>query len=83
MNEEMVARYAPRLARGNYPNGNRHKVWDAKSDEWQEDNTKEMIRRIHVLFFGRGDPKSLGRYTLGSERSVEEWARQAGLKLAI
>jgi len=68
---------------GNYPNGNRHKVWEAKTEQWQEENTREMIRRIHVLFFGRGDPQSLGRYTLGKERGVEEWAHKAGLKLAL
>ncbi|MFT6958611.1 MAG: hypothetical protein ACJAYC_003631 [Halieaceae bacterium] len=68
---------------GNYPNGNRHKVWDAKSDEWQDDKTTEMIRRLYALMFGKGDPRILGRYTLGKERSVDEWAAEAGLKLVI
>ena len=27
---------------------------------------------LAFLFFGRGDPKSLGRYTLGNERSVDD-----------
>ncbi|MEO0436662.1 MAG: GlcNAc-transferase family protein [Pseudomonadota bacterium] len=67
----------------NYPDGKRHKVWDAKSTRWQEDNTGEMIRRLHVLMFGRGDPRSLGRYGLGNKRSVEGWAREAGLKLQL
>lgn len=68
---------------GNYPNGNRHKVWDAKTDKWQQDNTEGMIRRLHALFFGKEDPRILGRYTIGTERSVEEWAQEAGLKLEL
>jgi len=67
----------------NYPNGDRHKVWETKSEAWQDDNTREMIRRLHALLFGREDPKILGRYTLGTERTVDEWAREAGLKLVI
>ncbi|MFK7829423.1 MAG: GlcNAc-transferase family protein [Congregibacter sp.] len=67
----------------NYPDGKRHKVWDSKSHRWQEDNTGEMIRRLHTLMFGKGDPASLGRYQLGKERTVEDWAREAGLKLAL
>ena len=40
----------------NYPNGNRHKVWEAKTDKWQADNTDEMIRRMNALFFKQGRP---------------------------
>jgi hypothetical protein len=67
----------------NYPDGNRHKVWEAKSQQWQNSGTEGMIRRIHALFYGKEDPRVLGRYTLGSERSIEEWARLAGLNLNI
>jgi hypothetical protein len=56
---------------------------DAKSDKWQQDNTDGMIRRLHALFFGKEDPRILGRYTLGTERSVDEWAKEAGLKLML
>lgn len=66
-----------------YPGGNRHKVWEAKSDQWQQDRTNNMIQRLYALLFGRGDPKMLGRYTLGTERSLEDWANEAGLKLVI
>jgi hypothetical protein len=67
----------------NYPDGNRHKVWEAKTDKWQHDNTDGMIRRIHALMFNKEDPRILGRYTTGTERTVDEWAKAAGLKLAI
>lgn len=66
-----------------YPGGNRHKVWEAKSDEWQDERTTEMIQRLHALLFGKADPGILGRYTLGSERSIDEWAKEAGLKLVL
>jgi hypothetical protein len=42
-----------------------------------------MIRRIHNLFYGRGDPSALGRYGLGSERTVAEWAEAAGVDLRL
>jgi hypothetical protein len=67
----------------NYPNGNRNKVWQAKTDRWQSEHTDGMIRRLHALLFGKGDPAILGRYTLGKERSIDDWARLAGLKLEI
>ncbi len=66
-----------------YPDGNRHKVWEAKTMKWQEDNTDGMIKRLHALFFGREDPRILGRYKLGSERTVDAWAQEAGLKLTL
>ena len=68
---------------GNYPDGNRHKVWDAKTDRWQADHTEGMIRRIHALFYNQEDPKILGRYGLGPDRTVDQWAELAGLKLKI
>jgi hypothetical protein len=67
----------------NYPNGERHKVWEAKTDGWQAEHTENMIRRLHALFYGKEDPAILGRYTLGTERSLDEWAELAGLKLEI
>lgn len=67
----------------NYPDGKRHKVWEAKSDKWQDQHTDEMIRRLHALFFGKEDPSILGRYSAGTERSLEEWAEAAGLELKI
>ena len=66
-----------------YPGGNRHKVWEAKTEKWQEENTSIMIQRMHVLFFGRGNPEMLGRYKIGEVRTVDEWAREAGLELKI
>ncbi len=68
---------------GNYPDGGRHRVWESKSDRWQSDHTEEMILRIQALFYGKGDAKHLGRYSLGSERTIAEWAELAGLKLQI
>lgn len=68
---------------GNYPDGNRHKVWEAKSDRWQIEHTDGMIKRLHAMFYGKEDLNILGRYSLGTERSVEDWARLAGLKLKI
>lgn len=67
----------------NYPDGVRHKVWEAKTDRWQAEHTDGMIRRLHALFYGKEDPAILGRYQLGTERTVDEWARLAGLKLEI
>jgi len=67
----------------NYPNGNRHKVWEVKTDRWQAEHTEGMIRRLHALFYGKEDSRILGRYTLGTERTVDEWARLAGLKLTL
>jgi len=66
-----------------YPEGNRHKVWEAKTEKWQEENTSIMIQRMHVLFFGRGNPDMLGRYKIGEARNVDEWAREAGLELKV
>lgn len=67
---------------GNYPGGHRRKVWEAKSDRWQGEHTDRMIRRIQALFYGQGDVRELGRYGLGGERSVAEWAEAAGLDLS-
>lgn len=65
----------------NYNNGHRHKVWEAKATQWQTRSTNEMIRRIHTLFYGRGDPSILGRFGLGKARTVSEWAKLAGVSL--
>ncbi|MEM1110359.1 MAG: GlcNAc-transferase family protein [Pseudomonadota bacterium] len=67
----------------NYPDGNRHKVWETKSETWQGEHTQKMIRRLHALLFNREDPKILGRYTLGSARTVQQWAAEAGLRLVL
>lgn len=67
----------------NYPNGVRHKVWDVKTDNWQDEHTQNMIRRLQAMLFGKGDPAMLGRYQLGTERSLDQWAELAGLKLEI
>jgi len=67
----------------NYPGGLRHKVWEAKTDRWQSEHTEGMIKRLHAMFYGKEDPAILGRYRLGTERSLEDWARLAGLKLEI
>ncbi len=64
----------------NYPGGHRRKVWEAKSQEWQSAHTDQMIERLRALFYG-GDPSILGRYRLGTERTVAEWAKLAGLDL--
>ncbi len=66
----------------NYPDGKRNKVWEAKSDTWQAEGTRNMLRRLEVLFYGRGDPSILGRYKLGTERTVAEWAEATGLDLS-
>ena len=55
----------------NYPDEGRHKVWEAKTDEWQGEHTDGTIRRLHVLFVGKGDPSILGRYTLTRLRVSE------------
>ena len=65
----------------NYPDGLRHKVWEAKSEGWKAKHTDLMIERIGALFYGRGDRSQLGRYGVGSARTVEEWADAAGLDL--
>ena len=57
----------------NYPDGERHKVWEAKSSRWQTERTEEMIRRNRIIFYGQGDPRTLGRYGLGEVRSVAAW----------
>ena len=66
----------------NYPDGKRHKVWEVKSDSWQAERTELMIRRMHCLLYGVGDPAMLGRYGLGKERTIAEWAEQAGVDLS-
>jgi hypothetical protein len=66
----------------NYPDGKRNKVWEAKSDTWQADGTRTMLRRLQALIYGNGDPSILGRYALGNERTVEEWAEATGLDLS-
>ncbi|MEM1181874.1 MAG: GlcNAc-transferase family protein [Acidobacteriota bacterium] len=65
----------------NYPGGQRRKVWEAKSEGWQHEHTDRMIQRLRALFYG-GDPTILGRYRLGSERSLEAWAKLAELDLS-
>ncbi len=42
---------------GNYPDGKRNKVWEAKSDTWQAEGTRNMLRRLRVLFYGDGRPE--------------------------
>lgn len=66
----------------NYPNGYRHKVWETKSGDWQEERTQRMIGRLQTILFGRGDRRSLGRYDLGSVRSVADWGRFAHIDLS-
>jgi UDP-N-acetylglucosamine (GlcNAc):hydroxyproline polypeptide GlcNAc-transferase len=67
----------------NYPDGHRRKVWETKSNRWQAERTDRMIRRLHTLVYGKGDPFSLGRYGPGKERSVGDWAAAAGLDLTL
>lgn len=67
----------------NYPGGYRHRVWEAKSGQWQQDRTDRMIQRLQALVYGVGDPGMLGRYGLGKQRSVAEWAQAAGLTLTL
>lgn len=67
----------------NYPNGYRHKVWEVKSGQWQNERTDLMVSRLQTLVYGQGDPRCLGRYGLGNERSVDEWAKAAGLNLTL
>ncbi|MEM7584909.1 MAG: GlcNAc-transferase family protein [Acidobacteriota bacterium] len=64
----------------NYPDGHRRKVWEAKSERWQHEHTDRMIQRLRALFYG-ADPTILGRYSLGTERSVADWAKLAGIDL--
>jgi len=65
----------------NYTGGHRRKVWEAKTTSWQAEHTERMIRRIHTLFYGQGEPRELGRYGPGTERTVAQWAEAAGLDL--
>lgn len=67
----------------NYPDGYRPRVWETKSDAWQGERTENMIRRLRALFYGIGDPAILGRYRAGSARTVDEWARLAGLEFGV
>lgn len=67
----------------NYPDGHRVRVWESKSQQWQNERTDNMIRRIHALFYGKEDSKILCRYTLGTVRSVSDWAKVAGLDLSV
>ena len=67
----------------NYPDGYRPRVWESKSDEWQGTRTDIMIRRIQALFYGKESRDILGRYSVGTERTIEEWAAAAGLTLKI
>jgi hypothetical protein len=67
----------------NYPDGYRHKVWEAKTSQWQDERTDLMISRLQTLVYGKGDPRSLGRYGPGNERSVAEWGESAGLDLTL
>ena len=41
-----------------------------------------MLRRLDALIYGRGDPSILGRYGLGAQRTVAEWAEATGLDLS-
>ncbi len=66
----------------NYRGGHRHRVWEAKSDVWQSEHTDRMIRRLHTLFYGRGDPRALGRHGPGSARTLADWAQAAGVDLS-
>ena len=68
---------------GNYPDGYRPRVWETKSDTWQADRTQAMIRRLHALIYRKGDPSLLGRYGLGSDRSLDDWASVAGVRLDL
>jgi len=67
----------------NYPDGYRHKVWEVKSSQWQNERTELMIRRLQALVYGKGDVRTLGRYGPGSERSIAEWGAAAGLDLTL
>lgn len=67
----------------NYPGGYRHKVWEAKSGDWQNERTQLMISRLQALIYGKGDVGSLGRYGPGTERSIAEWGEAAGLDLRL
>jgi hypothetical protein len=67
----------------NYAGGHRARVWEAKTGRWQAERTDLMIRRLQTLVYGRGDPRELGRYGPGRERSVAEWAAAARLELTL
>ena len=66
----------------NYPGGYRHKVWETKTGRWQKERTDRMIERLQTIVFGKGDVASLGRYSLGTARTVAEWGKFAGLDLS-
>jgi len=63
----------------NYRIGYRRRVWETKSGTWQAEQTERMLKRFHTLIYGKGDPASLGRYGLGTVRSIEEWSAHAGV----
>jgi hypothetical protein len=65
----------------NYPDGKRNKVWEAKSNAWQAEKTHNMLCRLRALLGSSDDRGLLGRYGLGTERSVAEWAEVVGLEL--
>ncbi len=46
---------------------------------WQEEQTQVMIQKLDGRVFQNGDPGTLAPYRLGEERSIEEWAANAGL----
>lgn len=64
-----------------YSIGRRLKLWEIKPRQWQSDQTHSMMRRLDALIYGIGDPSILGRYGLGTERPIEEWAEKAGVTL--
>lgn len=66
---------------GEYEGGVRNKVWDTTSQEWQGRGTESMIKRLEALYSPYGDPAILGRYGLGNDRSVSEWAELADIDL--
>ncbi len=37
---------------------NRHEFWETKSAQWQTQQIKNMVQRLHTLFSGNGDSKS-------------------------
>jgi len=63
----------------NYAEGYRRRVWETKSTAWQHEQTEKTLKRIHLLIYGKGDPRMLGDYGPGTVRSVEEWAKKAGI----
>jgi hypothetical protein len=65
----------------NYSEGFRRTVWETKSKSWQTEATERLRQRLDALIYGRGDAAILGRYGLGTVRTVEEWAAKAGVDL--